>query len=285
MTELKKKKEELLGILTAAEHDAQSLISKGREIIQTGQFISDLSRYNKEFVQLIPDDSYIPADRWENQLFAWQNVHKQVDVANSSHNLVLTDSSSTSAAVSASSIISTMVISTLPQDTQDKAIVIFHKFEQLMEQSDLFKKIGDEIHRLGVSTTSSGKASPLSLLKQAEQAFKAPSVDEASPSAVLIPLREAINGVFVALLPKRLQQEETGGNQKKLLSICKQCSRDGVDSKQIENLAKKAHDLNDILSGAKQKKLSRDQVREFMNRGLVFLLAFLQMLDEQKMRI
>lgn len=284
MTEQKKRKEELLRRLTVVERDAQSLISKGREIVQTGQYISDLSRCNKEFVQLIPDDSYLPADRWDNQLFAWQNVHKQVDVANSHYNLVLTDSSSTSASVSASSIISTAVISTLPQDTQDKAIVIFNNFEQFMEQSDLLKKIGDEMHRLGVSTPPSDKESPLSLLKQAEQAFKAPSVDEVSPPAVLIPLREAINGVLVALLPKRPQQEKTGNDSKKVLSICKQCSRDGVDSKQIENLAKEAHDLNDLLSGAKQNRLSRDQVREFMNRGLMFLLAFLKLLDEQKIR-
>lgn len=202
MTEQKKK--ELLQELNDAEHDAQSLIDKGRDMVQLGQYISDLSRYNKEFIQLIPDDSSLSPERWENQLFAWQTVHKQINTQNKRHDIVLTDSSSLSAAVSASSIISTETIVSLPQAAQDQAWVIHNKFEQLLEQSDLIQKVGNEIQRLGLSTSSGGKESTLSLLKQAEQAFKAPSINEVSPSAVLIPLREAINRVFADLLPKRL---------------------------------------------------------------------------------
>ncbi len=280
-----KKKKELLQVLNDVDNNAQSLKSKGIKIVERGQYISDLCHHNKEFIELIPNDSHLLPERWENQVFTWQNVNKQLIDINSKHDLVLTDSSSLSATVSSGYMISTEIISNLPQDIQVSAMPIFYKYEQFIEQSPLFQKINYEISRIGLPTDSTNKESAVSLLKQAGQAFKSPSVEGVSPSAVLIPLREAINCILSDLLPKRPKQEIAKGNKEKVRSICRQCSFEGIDSKQIEILANEVHVLNALLSGAKQNKFTRDHVRELLNRGLVFLLSLLQMIDNQKIRI
>jgi hypothetical protein len=57
-----------------------------------------------------------------------------------------------------------------------------------------------------------------------------------------------------------------------------------MDERQIAQLAKEAYDLNDELSEAKQRSMTRERVRELMNRGFLFLHSFLRALDETKMR-
>ena len=153
-----------------------------------------------------------------------------------------------------------------------------------MEHPNRILELETEIHRLRLTTTGGGGHSTLSLLRQADQALKAPSDKEVAPSAVLIPLRESINRAFADLLKRRPQQEKTKNDKEKVMSICKQCCRDGVEVEQIEAYANEAYDLTNLLSKAKQEMLTRDRVRELMNRGLVFLLAFFRILDEKKMR-
>lgn len=290
MTEQDNKKRELLGILDDVERKAEDIESNGREIVQQGRFIRDLVRLNKEFIQVVPDDSYLSSENWEYQRSVWQHLLNQASVAKIKLQemkplVFATDSTSASATVSASSIISIKSISSLPQDAQGSAYKIHDKFEQFLEQSNLIAKITNEINRLGLSISSTGNESPLSLLKQSEQAYKAPSVNEVAPSAVLIPLREAINRILADMLPRRPEQEETGKNPGiKIRSICKQCSHDTVDSTLIENLANEADDLNGLFSNSKQAVIRRNEVRELMNRGLVLILDFLRMIDEHKMR-
>lgn len=290
MTEQDKKMKELLGILNDVEHKADNIESNGREIVQQWRFIGDLVRLSKEFIQVIPDDSYLSPEKWENQLAVWQNLQKQVSITKIKleeikPHVFATDSTSASATVSASSIISIKSISSLPQDVQGPAYKIHDKFEQFLEQSNLIAKITNEINRLGLSISSTGNESSLSLLKQSQQAYKAPSVNEVAPSAVLIPLREAIKRILADMLPRQPKQVKTGKNPGiKIRSICTQCSHDTVDSTLIETLANEADNLNNLFSSSKQAMLTRDEVRELMNRGLVLILDFLRMIDEHKIR-
>jgi len=285
MTE-KNKKNKLITILTNAERKAEDIVSKGREMVQQGQFATDIIHCTQAFIQSIPDDSYLTPEAWDRQISQWQDWRNRADTVLGGFNEMSTLTIATSGtASSTSTVILTEVISSLPSPAQPQARQAYEKFEQTLEQSNLIQKIGDEIKRLGLPSTSlSGKEPPLALLRQAEAAFKVPSIDGVAPSAVLIPLREAINCVIANLLQKRPTQEKTGRIQEKIQSICNQCSHAGVVNEQITNRAKEAYDLNDHLSSAKQNQLTRDQVRELLNRGIVFLLAFLQMLDEQKMR-
>ncbi|MDH5767572.1 MAG: hypothetical protein OEZ31_01250 [Nitrospirota bacterium] len=287
MTEHNKneKKDELLQILSDAKHDAQDLASKGREVVKQGQYAADLALCHEEFIRCVPDDTFFPPSQWDNQIASWKRWRENVKDAfiafNSMQPLTFaTDVTS----VATSAAISVVYISSLPPASQGQARKAFESYEQLIEESNPIQELGMEIHRVNLASSMAGHESVLSLVRQAYDAFKMTSVKEVSPSAVLIPLREAINRTFTDLLPRRQQQEEAKSHRDKTLSICKQCSRTGVAAEQIDQLANEASDLNKLLSGSKQDVMSRDQVRELMNRGFLFLRSFLRIIDENKMR-
>jgi hypothetical protein len=281
-----KKKSELLNILQKADHDASDLTSKGREIVQQGQRISDLARYAGRFIQAIPDDSFFAPQKWDEYRLEWLNTVAQIDAANQavgnpkSNSLIFVANSTTA---SSSTIISSAIIPTLPVSVQGQAWAAYNGFEQLLEQSNLVEEIAEEISRLGM-TSPKEIESTLSLVRQAKAAFDTPSSKKVSPVAVLISIRGAINRVFADLLPKRPIQEKTSGDREKVRSICALCRRSDIKDEQIERFANEAYDLNDLLSDAKQATFNRDEVREYMNRALLFLRSFLQALDENKLR-
>lgn len=280
-----KKKNQLLQILSKAKRYAQDRASKGREIVKDGQFVADLASCNEEFFCNVPDDSFFTPNQWDNQIAIWNTWLGQARVASTAYNsMQLEFLASGSASVATSTAISSLSISSLPADSQGPARKVLERYEQLLEKSNLNKELEIEIHRLNLTSSQAANESVLSLVQQAEQAFKIPSVKEISPSAVLIPLREAINRAFADLLLRRPKQEKAKTHRDKTISICKQCLRSGVAKEQIELLANEANDLNNLLSGAKQDVMNRDQVRELMNRGFVFLRNFLGIIDENKMR-
>ena len=57
-----------------------------------------------------------------------------------------------------------------------------------------------------------------------------------------------------------------------------------MDEKQITQLEQEAQYLINELSGAKQHSMTRDRVRELMNKGFLFLHSILRALDETKFR-
>jgi hypothetical protein len=287
MTENKesRKKGELLRLLSDTEQQAQDLKSKGHEIVEQGQSIEDLAHCSKDFIKCVPDDSFLSNDVWDYQISSWSALNETAADANKAYDktkpLVLLAVDSTNVATTA--VISSVTIAALPTHERASARSAFEQYEHLLEQSDLIEKIKLEISRLGLISSKSGYESILSLVQQSNKAFKVPSLKDVSPSAVLIPLREALNRAIADLLPRRRKQEKARNHTAKVQSICSQCCYSAVDPRQIEELAKQIDDLNGQMSGAKQSSMTRDQVRELMNRGLVFLLTFLRMLDENKL--
>jgi hypothetical protein len=280
------KKDEFLHILKDVKHDAKKMIEKGREVIERGQFIADLASCNEEYISCIPDDSALSQKQWNNQIESWGRLHTYADSANSIYGTVdrlhfATDSTS----VSSSAAISMACIPSLPPPSQEQARRAFERFESIIEKSNILQELETEIKRLDLTTSTTNSQSIFSLLTQADQAFRVPSISGVSPMAVLLPLREAINRTFADLLQRRQSQERTKNNKEKVLSICTQSSVEGIDQAHIEQLADEAVELNRLLSEAKQESMNRDSVRELMNRGFVFLRSFLRTLDETIMKI
>lgn len=280
-----KKKNELLKVLSDAKRDAHELVSKGREVVKEGQYAADLASCSEEFIRLIPDDTFLPTNQWDNQISSWlrwcQNADEAITAFKPMQPLTFaTDSSS----IATSAAISSVHISHLPFPSQNQANKVFQKYEQLIEQANPIQELEVELCRLNLASSQAETESVFSLVQQAFEAFNVPSVNEVAPSAVLIPVREAINRTLADLLKRRTTQEETKNQKDKILSICRQCARPGVPAEQIDQLANESTDLNKMLSGAKQDVMSRDQVRELMNRGFLFLRTFLRAIDENKLR-
>jgi hypothetical protein len=285
-TSVNEKKDEFLRTLDKAKSVAEEMASKGRELVEQGQFAADLAVCNEEFVRHFPDDSFLSPGQWDGQIAAWNGLSERAAVVvttlgGSSQWLSAVVGSTT---IATSTVISSAYIPRMPTSSQSAARNAYERYEELVERSNLVDEIGTEIHRLGLSSSILGYESALSLLLQSKQAFQVPSLEEVSPSAVLIPLRGAIDRALADLLPKRPQQEKAKSLQDKVTSIATQCRRPSVDTRQIEQLAQEAYDLNDELSEAKQCSMSRERVRELMNRGFLFLRSFLRALDETKLQ-
>jgi len=282
---LSNKKDKLLHKLSDVQRAAQEYTTKGRGIIEQWQTAADLAAFNEDFIRLIPDDSFFSPKQWDNQIATW-NVFSEhagpFSVLDEIQKLLI--SAVSSASLGTSSVISSEYIPLLPKLSQEAARKTYEGYEQFLEQSKLIEKIEIEISRLGLATTIGESESILSLLLQCKQAYQVPSREVVSPSAVLIPLREAINRTLANLLPKRPRQEEAKAPQGKVNSICAQCCKPTIDKRQITQLAQEARDPNNKLSESKQCPMTREQVRELMNRGFVFLHSFLSALDETKMR-
>lgn len=274
----------LIELIKKTEKEADILTSQGRSLIQHGQHISDLANYTNKFIQLVPDDSFYTPQQWDSYCSEWGNAYNRIDATNQllgdTKSLVFTVNSTATASGTA---VSSVIIPILPENVQEEAWSVYESFEQVIEQTDFLVEIEKEIKRLKLSSPKN-KESIFSLIQQGKNSFSAPSVKDISPAAVLIPIREAINRTFADLLPKRPIQEKSSGNREKVSSICTQCCQFDIKAEQIEHLANEAYNLNDLLSGAKQTKLNRDEVREYMNRALLFLLTFLQAIDENKLR-
>jgi hypothetical protein len=239
------KKDEFLHILKDVNNDAQNMIAKGREIVEQGQFIADLASCNEEYISCIPDDSALSQKQWNNQIASWGRLHTYASSANSIYGTVdrlhfATDSSS----VASSAAISVACIPSLPPPSQEPARRAFERFELIIEKSNMLQKVEREIKRLALTTSTTDSQSILSLLTQADQAFRVPSISGVSPMAVLLPLREAINRIFADLLLRRQSQEKTKNNKEKVFSICTQTSFRGVDKTHIDQLADEAIELN-----------------------------------------
>lgn len=279
------KKDALLRFLSDIEHNAQSLVSKGREIVKHWQFIADSASCHADFVRCAPDDSFFTSRLWDDQITSLDELCKSAVATITTLNVMPQLVFATNAtSLAASTAISSVYIPFLPSSSQGPARKAYERFEQLLEQANQVEELETEILRLGLTSSRAGNESILSLLHQAVEAFKAPSIQDVSPSAVLIPLREAISLTLADILPRRPHQEKTKGHREKVRSVCNQCGHLGVNATQIEQLANEAHYLNDQLSQAKQGAMTRDRVRELLNKGVLFLRSFFRVLDENKMR-
>lgn len=86
------------------------------------------------------------------------------------------------------------------------------------------------------------------------------------------------------LLRRRPNQEPAKGVGDKVKSIGNQCGRAGLDGAHFEHLAAQADLLRREFSEAKQAKLPRERLKELVNRGLLFLDAFMTSIDETRLK-
>jgi hypothetical protein len=259
--EQSKKRDKLLQILGEVKRDAHDLTSKGRDIVKIGQFAADLANCTEDYIRCIPEDSFFTSRQWDDQIDSWIKWREGAGYALKVFKIQPIEFANNSTSVATSAAISSVYISFLPQSVQGQARKAYEKYEQLLEQSNVIQELEAEIHRLGMAHAKTGRTSILSHLQQSYQAYKTPSTKEVSPSAVLIPLREAIDLALDELLKRRTQQEGAKGRKDKMISICRQCSRDGVSMSQIDQLANQVGELNDLLSGSKQDAMSRDLIQ------------------------
>ena len=134
----------------------------------------------------------------------------------------------------------------------------------------------------GFSKASLGKQSPVTLFETACLAFEAPVKD--IPISSMIPMRECVNSTIEALMKRRKKQERCKPKYVKVVSIISQANRNQISMETIKSIAAQWDELNGKLSGGKQGVYNRDEVRSILNESILFLIGFLESLDQSKMK-
>ncbi len=111
-----------------------------------------------------------------------------------------------------------------------------------------------------------------------------PVVGDGGAVSVLISLRESIGAVIAELVRRRPRQEEAKGWSAKVVSVGSQCARPSLSADHFSRLGADADRLMNQLSGAKQAGMDRTQLMWYFNRGLLFLNALVDSIDESKLR-
>jgi hypothetical protein len=125
---------------------------------------------------------------------------------------------------------------------------------------------------------------PIDLLQEARGGMDRPLVGDGGPVSVLVSLRECIDAVITELVRRRPRQEPVKGWGSKIMSVGNQCARPMLKSDLFSRLGIDAETLMNQLSGAKQTGMDRDQLGRFFYRGLLFLNALMDSIDETLLR-
>jgi hypothetical protein len=156
--------------------------------------------------------------------------------------------------------------------------------QTLLHQTVDVDSVVKSMKLVGLDIARGLKRTPVQLLQTAQQAFKRPFASEGYAVAVLVPLRESIQGSINELLKKRPTNEKTGSWKKKIMSIGQHCGKSDVSSNQIERVAAIAHALIDELSGAKDRNMTRERIAGLPDQGVALLQDFLSLIDRNKLR-
>jgi len=276
----------LLLQLEAVRNEADRVLHAGHKVVRVGQDALDLVGVAEDFFRALPGDSALPPGAWDHQKAQWRAYQDKVSGYIVPFNLVDTVESGTTLTTFATTtlMLDPNLIPSLPEYARPTVRAAVDRLQDLIDRGDWVRKVQVEFARLGLAASPTGDSDPWRLLAEAQEALRQPSSPGTSPSAVLIPTREAVEQTITWLLQQRPLQEPASAWNAKIQSVGRQLGRITVLADEFDRLASDADQLIKALSGAKQRAYSRDEVHSLLKQALVFLLAFLQALDARKLR-
>ena len=279
-------RDRLMSMISAAQEEASQLRSKLGETVEWAQYIEDLAEVMKEWLQIIPTDENLASKHWTLASWAWERTRKDISELDNSFDVPsgIALSGSLSTTTASGLMFEPSFMNNIAADKQQTVDGIYSKYNALAESRDWSNETEQELTRLQFQQSSGKDRNPIELFHEAQAALAKPSTRETSPSAVLIPIREAIQSCLADLLRRRPRQEKTPNIESKILSIMSHMKRDNVSQQDGENFAAQAKSIINDLSGSKNDRMSREQVRALLISAISFLKAFLGSLDADKMR-
>jgi hypothetical protein len=278
-----KKKDELYQLLADVEKKAPSLEKLGQDLTRAARNSRDLAACFRDVVRNIPSDDLLDEERWRRTIDGWKDWHSLASDVERSRSLVSSFSvTATGATVSATSMMHEL--GPVPPFLEPFMLTAKTKLAQIIELPPLADDVRKSMKRLRLDTRTEVYQTALQLFDQAKGAFDQPTDSGKGAVSVFIPLRECINVALDDLLKRRPQQEPARKPRNKIISIGAQCGRAHLQLPYFERLGADADDLLDRLSGTKQASMTREKIIELFREGLLFLKAFLESIDENRLR-
>lgn len=285
MSKEPEKKDELVRLLSDVDSQARRLETLGQEVVRSARLSRDVVGPIRDFVSRVPAEALSP-DQLDRQAESWRLWRVLADEVEASRITVNSFYAASFAASSTSSEAIAMVAFPSPPSPSVRAGIESAKLRlhQTLERFPLIDRARSSMRRLGLDSRGGSYRTPLDLLNEAQGALDHPVFQEGGPVSILIPLRESINSTIAELLRRRTTQEPAAKLTDKLASLGRQCAGPGLQAPHFERLAADAETLLNELSGAKQTDLPRHRQTELFHRGLLFLNALMDSLDEGRLK-
>ncbi len=272
MSDQEEAKKKLLNLVAGIPEKADEQEKIGKAIQESAQQAREIAVNFHEILSNTPAASIPPAELSLGISFAssWHETADKLKATRAVNIFAATTSAFTTSS-------SGFLVSYGPiEDPQMRAARA--RLRQTLARAPLVERAKVEMQRLGLDKRTGNIRTPLELLEDAQKAYGG------GPGAILIPLREAIEGALAALLRRRPTQEPAGKPVEKIESIGRQSGREGLPVRYFADLGATAKRLLPTLSGAKQIDLPQERVSELFYQGVSFLNALLESLDEAKLR-
>lgn len=289
-----REKEELLKGLEVSECEAKRIEAAVKDVLQNARLVRDTAPELRTLYQAMPI-SALPPDEWARHN---QNVKSWLGVAKSMPSPVTDVSTFGAVSQAATNTAISGVMTTFPlglpvsippsASTQPAYPVVVQqateKLVAIVEKYPSLDKARAEIQRLGLDSRGGNSRSAIQLLEEARVSLDIPVVEDGGAAGVLLAFRACINACVSELIRRRPLQEEAKTWKAKVASIGRQCGLAGLNAPHFDNLGIEAEAMNDRLSAAKDKNLSRPEIQRLFAKGLLFLVSFLSSIDEYKLR-
>lgn len=280
----KKKKEELLRLLEDVESQAQRLERLGGDIVLSARLARDVAGPVRELVSQVPPNDLLcnPWERGAESWRAWQVGAGELET----YRTTVNSFNALSLAVANTSSEAVISFTLPPPSSQIQADVerAQSRLRQTLERFPLIEDAVASMRRLRLDSRVGGYRTPVELLDEARGALERPIFRDGGPVSVLITLRESINAVISELIRRRPTQERAAKVRDKITSLGHQCARPGLEEAHFERLAADGDPLLNTLSQAKQAEMPRQEPNDLFRRGLLFLNAVLNSIDESRLR-
>lgn len=276
--------EELDAILSSAREKGVRIANLGRQVSAAGQEMADIAEATQGVVHIVPHPPSV-----EFAIETWRLASSQADAL-----LARLDTDATYAFVGTSG--SAAVYSTdfadrpslyavTPLEARPLLSSAITNLENVLERSVHLGELDGLMRSFGLHQAPTCRKSPLELILTAHNAFQTP-VNEGDPvSTSLIPLRESLNASIEHLMRHRPKQEKARSEWAKIVSLGTQLKRHSTPPQLVNTWAAQWTNLLDkALSPAKQDAIPREEWRNRLLQGTLFLKSLLSGLDPSRLR-
>jgi hypothetical protein len=284
-SEPEKRKDKLVRLLSDVETQAQRLETLGQDIARSARLSRDVVSPVRDLVSQLPAD-VLTSGHWDRLVESWRLWQIKAGELATSHTAVNSFNAVSFTVTSTSSEAIAVVVRSSPLSSQIPADIesTMSRFHQTLERFPLIDNARSSMKRLRLDVRRGSKRTPMELLNEAQEALERPVSQEGGTVSILIALRECIHSTIGDLLRRRPTQEAAARFRDKLASLGRQCARPGLQEPHFDRMAADADVLLNDLSGTKQADLPRQQLIKLFHRGLLFLNALMNSVDESRLR-
>lgn len=256
--------------------------SRGQDFVRHAHGAEESAGLVEEAMQNLPDDTYRSEADWQSDIKFFADGARRLESFSVDMVQIEHMASSTNVAVSDVLLLAAPAPA-LPLENQDRAREIGARFAEFLKVRDRDPDLEAHLVRLELDTARDpANRDAVHHYRQAHDDLVKPSADQPDPGAVLLGIRSCFARAILDLLQRRPHPHKDAPSwDAKVRSICTCFGKDGLETDQVDRLARDAGKLHKRLSAAgKDKALSPAETQTLFLEATNFLKSLLVWVDE-----